>query len=199
MSLILDMRGQARAPFDPKKFALDKRGEIVQRKPETIDSVTLHQSACIFGPLADDAKRKARALTIPYHALCYTDGVTVLSHHATDYTFHAGALNARSLGFCVEGEFPASIGKETTRSTPYTEAQADGARRGLKRLVEDARSGGCAIRYLFAHRQSSRNRAGDPGEYWFKLLSRFARDELGLEVLTTKTLRDGQAIPASWL
>lgn len=193
------MRGQARAPFDPKKFALDKRGAVVVRKPESIDAVTLHQTACIFGPVADDAKRKARALGVPYHALCFTDGVTVLGHSPLLYTYHANRLNARSLGFAVEGEFPPFIGKETARSTPYTEAQADGARRGLTRLVEDARALGCPIRYVFAHRQSNAKRAGDPGEYWFKLLSRFARDELGLETLPTLTVGDGQALPVKWL
>ena len=193
------MRGQARAPFDPKKFALDKRGAVIVRKPETIDAVVLHQSACIFGPVADDAKRKARALGIPYHALAFTDGVTVLGHSPLLYTYHANSLNKRSLGFAVEGHFPAFIGQEKSIHSPYTEAQADGARRGLKRLVEDARSLGCPIRYVLAHRQSSSKRAGDPGEYWFKLLSRFAKDELGLETLPMFKVGDGQDIPPKWL
>ncbi len=196
---IKDLRDVHRVPYDPKKFSLDKWGLPNKRKAATIDAVTLHQTACIFGPHGNVEARHRRALGIPYHALTFTDGVTVLSHPELDYSYHAGSLNARSLGFAVEGEFPAAIGKETARSTPYTEAQADGARRGLKTLVENARALGCPIRYVLAHRQSSIKRAGDPGEYWFKLLSRFARDELGLETLPTLKVRDGQTLPENWL
>lgn len=196
---ILDMRGQARAPFDPKKFSLDKRGLIASRDPKTIDAVVLHQTACSIGPAADDAGRKRRVLEWPYHAVTYDDGDTVLAHDVRPYTYHANALNKRSLGFAVEGEFPAFIGGELARHSAYTEAQADGARRGLKRLVEDARAAGCPVKYVLAHRQSNIARGGDPGEYWFRLLSRFARDELGLETLPQLRVGGGQALPPKWL
>jgi hypothetical protein len=196
---IKDFRDAHRLPYNPKRYKLDKRGLPVKRKPSTIDAVVLHQSACIFGPANNVEARHRRAMEIPYHALCFTDGVTVLGHPFADYCYHSNGLNARGLGFSVEGEFPAFIGKETSRSTPYTELQADGARRGLKAVVEMARAEGCPVEFLFAHRQSSINRAGDPGEYWFKLLSRFARDELGLTVLSDHRVGDGQPIPLAWL
>ena len=196
---VLDMRGHAKKPYDPKKFSLDKSGNISTRKPETIDAVVLHQTACSIGPAADDKRRKRRVLEWPYHAVTYDDGCTVLAHSPLLYTYHANSLNKRSLGFAVEGHFAAFIGQEMPIHSSYSEAQADGARRGLKRLVEDARALGCTIRYVLAHRQSSRNRAGDPGEYWFKLLSRFARDELGLETLPALTTGDGQTLPPKWL
>lgn len=197
--MIVDHRNKAQAPFDPKKFALDKHGRIVVRDPKTIDAVVIHQTACRIGPAADDKRRKARVLQWPYHAVTYSDGDTVLAHAPTLYTYHANSLNRRSLGFAVEGEFPARIGDELARHSAYTELQADGARRGLKRLVEDAREAGCPIRFLFAHRQSSANRTGDPGQHWFRLLSRFARDELGLEVDSSRTVGDGLAVPLEWL
>lgn len=197
--MIVDHRGQAKAPFDPKKFALDRHGRIVVRDPKTIDAVVLHQTACSIGPAADDKRRKRRVLEWPYHAVAYSDGDTVLAHDVRLYTYHANALNKRSLGFAVEGEFPAFIGQELARHSAYTEGQADGARRGLKRLVEDARAAGCPIKYVLAHRQSSPNRTGDPGQYWFRLLFRFARDELGLEPLASLTVGGGNTIPPAWL
>jgi hypothetical protein len=197
--VIVDLRGQARGPFDPKKFPLTKSGNITTRKPETVDAVVLHQVASNIGPAADDARRKRRVLAWPYHAVTYDDGDTVLAHSPLLYTYHANALNKRSLGFAVEGHFAAFLGQEKALHAPYTEAQADGARRGLKRLVEDARALGCPVKHVLAHRQSSINRGGDPGEYWFKLLSRFARDELGLETLPMFKVGNGQDIPPKWL
>lgn len=196
---VLDFRGQAKAPFDPKKFNLAKGGNITTRDPKTIDAVVLHQTACSIGPAADNARRKRRVLEWPYHAVTYDDGDTVLAHAPALYTYHANALNKRSLGFAVEGHFSAFIGQEKALHSPYTEAQADGARRGLKRLVGDARAAGCPVRYVLAHRQSNIARGGDPGEYWFRLLSRFARDELGLETLPQLRVGDGQALPPKWL
>lgn len=196
---IKDLRGQYPLPYDPKKFRLGRDKMPVKRKPSEVDTVVVHQTACVFGPKADVEKRHRRGLLVPYHTLSFTDGVTVLGHDALEYTYHANAWNARSLGFAVEGEFPAFMGKETSRHTPYTELQADGARRGLKALVEMARAQGCPVTRFACHRQSSANRAGDPGQYWFRLLSRFARDELGLVVVDRETLGDGLPVPLEWL
>ena len=84
---VLDLRAEQKNPFPPKKGADGKvvntsktlKGKTVCRDPKTVTGITIHQTACVFGPANDREKAYRRALGIPAHAVAYRDGVYVIT------------------------------------------------------------------------------------------------------------------------
>lgn len=197
--IVFDWRDNHRVAYDPKKFRLNKGGAPVLRDAKKVDTIVVHQTACVFGPANNDQARRERALAIPYHALAFADGSLVLAHRAREYTYHAGRLNAGSIGFAVEGVFPLTGAPQKPPRGADLAALADHVRASLTVAVEAAREDGCDIRFLRAHRQSSAMRAPDPGEWLFRIMSSHAKRSLGLEIEPSFTIGDGLPIPSSWL
>lgn len=205
---VYDLRQDQTNP--PKKGGLCRvrRGRVVNRPPRIVDSIVVHQTACEFGPRRSDLRKHgnrqaaiaARSLGIACHATSF-DGFYALPNPLTWYVNQANRLNRRSLGLEIEGLYPGIEGGRvwsTRRPTLLTKGRIDAARMALEHLVDEGRSAGMPITHVFAHRQSSMTRRGDPGEeIWREVVLDFAVADLGLTVINN--LRDGgRAIPWQW-
>jgi len=170
-------------------------GLVIVRDPATIDAITIHQTACVFGPANDAEKKHRRAINVSAHCTAFQDGTVAIAHPLLWYVYHAGKLNARSIGLECEGVFP-GVGVGSDRISDMALASYCTA---LKELVDRARALGCPIGYIFAHRQSSGSRRSDPGaEIWKKVVLEFAVNALGLKTDVDFVTGDGRAIPKEW-
>lgn len=173
-------------------------GRTLMRDPKSIDAIMLHQTAVDYGD--GDPRQRARAEKIPYHTMVFREGWVVLSRPVRSYTNHGGWGNSRSIGIGVEGLYPGLIGGSVWGSKPETPINAEtlaALTEALKRTVALARAEGCPLKYLIAHRQSSKMRRSDPGEaLWMAALP--VAESLGLQAQPDWTIDDGKPIPEAW-
>lgn len=192
------------------------RGKVVERDPRRVDGIVLHQTACTFGPSDDAQRRHERAFGVACHALAFRDGTVVLPNPLRWVVNHGNAFNDRALGIEAEGVYsgleddPLTIPDEARTSTwggrpdVVTELVVAAARRALRELVERGRAEGMPLRYIWAHRQSSRTRRSDPGQtLWRRVVLEYAVPVLGLETqpgiyLASRASGDGRPIPKAW-
>lgn len=157
-----------------------------------ITGITLHQTACQFGT------NPMRLLNVPVHGATLVDGSIVLMHDPPDYMWHAGALNKTDIGIEVSCSAPGVMGEAKTfwlprkykhlkgeerlaKSSPPTAAQLEATKELVKYYVDLVAENGGKIKYIHAHRQSSKSRIGDPGEQIWKAVGNWAVEELGLD------------------
>lgn len=195
------------------RMAPGGHGKVLERDPATVDTICVHQTACVFGPASDPARRHDRAHDVPIHALAFRDGVLALPYPLTWRLNHGNEWNGRSLGIEIEGKYP-GIGGEVP---PYREGAAlDGhdvsedptvldeltietARRGIAELITRGRALGMPITRIVAHRQSSASRRADPGQaIWRHVVLEYAVAVLGLLEVPTEHVGDGSPIPPEW-
>lgn len=214
---LLDLRSQQPDPPPPVRGKVKHkivRGHVVQRDPKKITGVTLHQTACLFGPKNDLVARHRRALGVACHALAFgVDRTVVLANPLRSYVWHGNGFNAFELGLEVEGHFPGleDDPKTTPRRedlatiwggktpTKITEDIVDTAREALRLLVELGRAEGMPIEFIHAHRQSSSTRRSDPGQgLWKAVVLEYAVPVLRLKTEPTRVVGDGRPIPLAW-
>lgn len=197
---IVDMRADAPAVIPRSKV---QGGRTVMRDPSTITSIVLHQMGVELGVgpyrlrQADgdpDLAQMLRARDIPAHVSVFREGWAVAPHPLRAYLHHAGRLNAPSLALEVEGLYD---GHSSGRRQP-DELTIEAARAGLRWLVETGRAEGMPLRYLLAHRQSSRTRRADPGAGIWRALAPWAKEHLGLVTRPDHVVGDGRGIPTDW-
>lgn len=179
------------------RYERDRNGLVLVRKPSEITGITLHQTACVFGPKNNPAAKHRRALTdIAAHVTAFQDGTVVQGNPLTWYVWHANKLNSRSLGLECEGIFDAvRIGNREQ----LTDLMLATFCAGLKYLVDKGRKEGMPIKYLWCHRQSHPMKPGDPGwEIYQKVGSEFGVNALGLEMRIHDTFGEGRPIPKQW-
>ncbi len=194
------------------------RRQVVLRDPSKITGVTVHQTACVFGPRDDIDARNRRALNVACHALTFRDGTTALPNPMRWWVNQGNGFNGRDLGLELEGHYPGreddpatTAVREDLRSTwggeptPLTPAILDGFRAGLRALVTIARDEGLPIEYVHAHRQSSGDRRSDPGEAIWRGVVLYMRRELDLTTEPDLWLpssnaknENGRPIPREW-
>lgn len=183
-------------------------------------AILIHQFGTVLGtsPRQREAAggdieraRARRCVAQPYHvtALCArgTPGV-VRNWPVSSYMHHAGPANAWTVGLGIEGRYPRDEAERAERHTAppgsaalaALEAAAPAALAALASLVraalDRAGAGGAAIA-LVTHRQSSADRAADPGELLLRILLKPAL-HLGLVPLPDLVVSDGRPWPASW-
>ncbi len=206
---IVDLRSEQVDPprHTPAKHAI-RNGRVVRRPPASVDGIVVHQTACDFGTTPAMVRaaggdvnlaKHRRALNVAAHVTAMKTGYAVVACALDWYVYNANALNKRILGLEIEGTYPGllrSAGKGAQRfDGPIVEA----AKEGLVYLVEQGRAQGMPIKYVWAHRQSSATRRGDPGEeIWRKLVLDYAVPVLRLEVRVMDTIGDGRAVPVDW-
>lgn len=209
---VLDFRGQQPNPPQlPVRKHWIRDGKVVERDPAKIDTIVLHQTACVFGRKSTQPDRYHRALGVACHALAFNDGVVALANPFRWYVQHGNGYNDRSLGLEVEGLFPGLVDHPRTLpkmpgqdETPVTPALIEAGRLAIREMIYQAGNEGIRIRRVVAHRQSSPTRRADPGEaLWKALVVDYAVRELGLVTDPTETLarkdgRRGRPIPAAW-
>lgn len=186
----------------------------VIRKMANVVGITLHQTACVFGPLDQPERRYRRALGVPAHVVAFRDGVFAQGAPLAWFLYHGNATNEASLGLECEGHYPGLLDDPTTpvredeksfwapagkTPTPLTPLALETFKAALRFLVEEGRRQGAPIRYIWAHRQASSSRRSDPGqELWRKLVVEYAQPVLQLEAQPWRVWADGRAIPQAW-
>jgi hypothetical protein len=171
------------------------------RTPEQVNGICLHQTASAGGIAPYDLGGYMRRLGgtsmrrrgVPY-AYVYSprhDAVIALWHPRL-YGWHGNGANARTIGFAIDGKWPGD-------EAPSNEQLA----RALELMVAHASGEGFdRIEHIYAHRQFSAMRGGDPGaQLWLGLelgaaqLGIFPRPDY---VRSSKKAGKGRPIPSSW-
>ncbi len=185
-----------------------RKGRVVRRDLRDVDTIVIHQTACTFGQ-GRLPTRHHRALGVACHSLAFNDGTIVRANPLESYVYHGNGFNARSCGLEIEGSFPGLMDDPETprredlmthwgdddRMTPVTDLVVETASLALADMVKRLP----AVRYIVAHRQSSKNRRSDPGaELWQRVVLDYAVPELGLETRPGATRGHGRPIPKVW-
>jgi hypothetical protein len=172
------------------------------RRAATVDSIVLHHMAYNIG---NDVKSYLR---VGAHYIVTADGQVAQLYPDLDFLNAANGFNHRSISIEFAGNFPTEryhwwAGRDNSvppkRLHPdrcyLTPAQIRAGRCLLATLK--ARHPG--IKYLYAHRQSSKDREADPGpDVWFQV-GQWALATLALDDARPRlSVGDGQPIPASW-
>lgn len=213
-----DFRSE-RVPSRPKvKMRAD--GTPVIRRPEKIDGIVLHQTACEFAaPRLDRSKvgLAKRAMNVACHAMAFRglpyehDPFWVKATDLLWHVNHGNGFNPRSLGLEVDGRYAGDLERAVATTygglpTSDVDGVVEAAKQALTWLVEEGRRLGCPIRYIWAHRQSSADRRSDPGELlWKRVALEHGVQTLGLEVQPELALPasnpqngPGRPLPAIW-
>jgi hypothetical protein len=217
--LCLDWRQQQVNPFPIKRKSDGTPiptsrivgGKTMVRDPKTVCGVTVHQTACVFGPAADPNKKHKRAMGIPAQAVAFRDGVYVITAPLLWYLYHGNSLNAPTLGLEIEGMYPGLLDDPTTvaredekttwggKATPLDDLTIATARAALRFLVEEGRKEGMPLEFVYAHRQSNDNKPSDPGQgIWEHVVLDYAVKVLGLKTQPQRAFGDGRPIPKQW-
>lgn len=201
---IVDWRGHE--PDPPPKLTRDGKrrynaardGRVIKRDSSKITGICIHQTACIFGPLANPAKRHERALSIPVHAVAFRDGFGAITYPPLWHLHAANAWNATTVSLEIEGHY-GGLARTRGDFDELDELTIETAKQTLEALYVHARGAGCPIKYIVAHRQSSATRRSDPGEaIWRAVVLDHAVAKLGLQTRPHAVVGDGRPIPLSW-
>lgn len=201
-----DLRAEP-VPFNKGNRFKMMAGKVVRRKRSEITGIVLHQTGIEFGvntrqlEEAGGDREKAlaqRAKGIPTHAVSF-NGFFVKNYPLDFYCYHANALNRTTLGLEVDGKYPGLVADRNRAHTVLTNDRLEAARSALAWLVEQGRSEGMPIEFIYAHRQSSSTRRADPGEeLWVKVVEEFAIPKLDLTPRYGYVVGSGNPIPVSW-
>lgn len=170
-----------------------------RRPPGVVDTILVHQTGCQMpntAPGWDNLNAHVGTLKV---------GMVVVENDILDWIWHAQGLSRRSIGHEIEGNFHGVIGRPATLweggggPDTLSPAQVDGALRGIGISMETAREYGCNIKYLNAHRQSYRDRRGDPGEEIWEKIALPAMKLYGLQDGGSDFyVGSGRPIPVEW-
>lgn len=177
------------------------------RRPSGISTVLIHQTGCEFGVASYQIRNAGgdrnlaylqRFDALPYHLIVTRRGDLIQANHPLTYTPHAGQANKTSIGFSIEGRFPAfARDRDPKKHTAITPDLIAAWRSGFVACVREARAVGCPIRYVETHRQWSTRRAADPGE---EIMRHVVLPLIGpLDLVLTEGSRGGSANPSEWL
>ena len=174
-----------------------KRAEHASpRKESAIDSIALHHMAFNIGNDVNSYKK------VGAHYIVTADGQIAQLYDDLDFMNASDGFNPRSVAIEFAGNFSDhryhwwKSSKQTIPDRCYlTPTQIRAGRcllATLKKRLPD-------IKYLYAHRQSSKDRTGDPGpDVWFNI-GEWALANLNLTDRLPRThIGTGQPIPDSW-
>jgi N-acetylmuramoyl-L-alanine amidase len=213
LTLVKDLSSmQCDPPEVTKKHKLIK-GVVVKRDLKAIRGIVLHQTKSIFSvnavqiKVAGNNREEAlhrRGLRVGCHVIAFEGtGAEVDCGHVCYvnqlawYVYHAQKANSFSVGLEIEGKFPEFIQNGQLLASPRL---IEAARLALKFIVTKARELGMDnLEFIWAHRQMSSKRPGDPGqELWKRVVLDYAVPVLGLKTDTKATWDDGRPIPREW-
>lgn len=138
-----------------------------------------------YGKDEDEAAQRMalhqRFWKVPYHWVSLLNGDVIRNNPIDRYTYHGNGGNGPLIGVSLEGNYP---GLEKNRKKSHNgldEFTIETARAGIRLAVNKGREEGEPVEVLFAHRQYSGGRLGDPGEGWWKEVGIPMSKELVLE------------------
>jgi len=196
-SKLIDLRDEA--------IAVRKAARLPPRRKRRISDITgitLHQTATLLG--------ERPRLKLGIHYVITRSGAI---HYINDHTLRVPQaqhlFNRHDVGIELDGYYsgigvnPRYFWKPKSRPDRKpmepTPELIESARDTLRFICEDVERQGGEIKYIHAHRQTSRSRTSDPGELLWKSIGIWAQEQLGLSdggrgysVLT------GNPIPEQW-
>lgn len=172
------------------------------RKWSDITGITLHQTATVLG------ERPERWRNVACHVGVPASGQIIIANGLNQVVYHGNALNSSTVGIEIDGHFEGVEGDISTYWRPKSkpdrrplrpsEAQLEGAREAILWICEEVHKNGGEIRYIHAHRQSSKHRTSDPGSRIWKEVGMWAQEELGLDDRGPTFTAGGYPIPKEW-
>lgn len=157
-----------------------------------IYALVLHQTAFSRGNRID------RYDNVGAHFVIIPDGRVIQLHPLEAYLHSSNGLNAGSVAVEFVGNFPNTRGTwwrgdRFGRNKPTSE-QIVAGRKLVRHLISKI-----GLTHVLAHRQSSKQKANDPGPHIWKGVGQWALDSKGLsDGGSTFSVGTGQPIPAAW-
>ena len=133
-----------------------------------------------------------------YHFLSLLIGDLLFNNDITRYTFHGSAGNSSMVGVSQEGNFPGLEKNRKSKHNKWDEHTIETARAGVRLAVLKSRELGAPIEHMYAHRQYSKGRIGDPGEGWWREVGIPMCKELNLQKHPHEKYSTGYEIPRDW-
>ena len=172
-----------------------------QRSWSQITAIVLHQTACQLG---EDPKRW---FGVPVHVGVTRQGQVLYLNEFTWNLPHANGFNSRSVGIEIDGTYEGIEGDISTwwPSPGYkspmkpTQELLASAREAVRWICSMTAKNGGKITHILSHRQSSADRASDPGSRIWQEVGLWAQRELGLsDGGDSFTVGEGRPIPRQW-
>lgn len=167
-----------------------------------ITGITLHQTATIFG----ENPQKFRSISA--HLGISRGGHIILINGLNFVVYHGNAFNSHDVGIEVDGHFEGVEGDLMTywkpKSNPTrqplrpTEEQIQSTRKAIAWIIERVKFHGGEVKWIHAHRQSSKFRTSDPGSHIWKEVGLWAKKEFGLQDGGPDFTAGGYPIPKEW-
>ena len=217
MAAVLDLTPRQKNPPVVKgKHKLKPNGKVLERDPAAITGIVIHQTAVWYSVVAAQIKkaggdrtlaRNLRGLNVACHVIAWADGTSCHVNPLSWYVHHGNGYNPTSLGLEIEGAYRGLVRHPFKgKQKPLAPETLSGAKAALLYLVTEGRKLGMPLTNIYAHRQSSGMRQGDPGEeIWRELVLGFAVPELGLVAVpgeslpaSNSTSGPGKPVPTSW-
>lgn len=135
---------------------------------------------------------------VPYHYAGLLNGDILRNNQISRYTYHGNGGNGPLIGVALEGHFP---GIESIRKPKHNDIDVHTIETGravLRLAVTKSRKEGAPVTRIYAHRQYSGGRTGDPGEGLWKEVVLPVAKELDLEVRLDFKHGSGKKIPRDW-
>lgn len=213
LSLVRDLTPLQHDPPEIPKRHKVHGGLVVKRNPKAIQGVVIHQTNTLFSVNTSQIKAAGnnreealheRGLRVRCHVIAFEGiraevecGHVCYVNPLAWYVYHAQEANNFSVGLEIEGKFP---GLTHNEQLPASTRIIDAARLALKFIVSKARELGMDnLEFIWAHRQMSSKRRGDPGqELWKRVVLDYAVPVLGLKTDVNATWDDGRPIPLEW-
>lgn len=207
-----DVRSE-QLPGGPPKACLTKKGLIVKRRIEDVDTLLLHQTGCNFGVSPSQIRAAGgdpelaqfmRAKDVHAHATAFDEGAFVIAFDLLDHVWHGNGANPYSIGLEGEGLFNGEPGGKTNgnpskRRTEPTGLLIDTYRALCTVVVEEIARRGGAIRFYEPHRLHAKSRRSDPGWMVYREVGiEHCEKKLGLQPRPLHVTRDGLPVPSSW-
>jgi len=171
-----------------------------------INAIVLHQTA--FRYLRRNEWYDLRA----HIGIASTEPEIYVVNPLNALMWHANGFNAFSVGIEISGSYPGLSGRANTHWKPpsgydarrhgpheFSEVQAQATRAAIRYVCDEVARHQGEIRHIFAHRQSSKDRIGDPGQDVWQQCGVWAKNELGLDDGGSGyKIGKGYALPDEW-
>ena len=184
-------------------FNLDHAAPKLYERPrtwESIKGVTLHQTGCRM------PQDPYKWTNLNAHMGITSGGTVVLCNLFTDFIWHAQGLSLKTIGIEIAGNFAGVEGDDGTLwkgggpAAVLSDVQIEGVNRALTFIQQQLSDRGVPWEVIYAHRQSSKTRHGDPGSaIWQKIALPWGEKlQLHMFSLGQYVSGMGRVIPSSW-
>ncbi len=175
------------------------RGRVVERDARDIRGITLHQTACYFGPgKVPKGRTRAemiheRALRVHAHTTVFSDGVAVRGYPLTWYVYHGHDFCADTVGQEHEGKFDEDGNIIDAPADYSVERVIVAGREAIEATCNELGH----VEYIRLHRQTS-SKDACPGRLIHREVGLWSAKRFGLRFDPDLTRRNGTPIPLEW-